>query len=108
MANYYRITAYHPTEDYCFIVDSHGRFEKIWEFSSYLRNKGLRIREVNDDNTFLDGNMKRAKEHPNFLYVQAVQRGKPAETTLTIKGKTYRAIEVCGKRYVPDRKDVIK
>ena len=108
MANYYRITAYHPTEDYCFIVDSHGRFEMLWEFSSYLRNKGVRIREVNDDNTFLDGNMKRAKEHPDFLYVQAVQRGKPAETTLTINGKTYRAIEVCGKRYVPDRKDVIK
>ena len=108
MANYYRITAYHPAEDYCFIVDCHGRFEMLWEFSSYLRNKGVRIREVNDDNTFLDGNMKRAKEHPDFLYVQAVQRGKPAETTLTINGKTYRAIEVCGKRYVPDRKDVIK
>ena len=108
MANYYRITAYCPTEDYCFIVDSHGRFEKLWEFSSYLRNKGLRIREVNDDNTFLDGNMKRAKEHPNFLYVQAVQRGQPVETTLTVDGKTYRAVEVSGKCYGPDRKDVIK
>ena len=108
MANYYRITTYCPTEDYCFIVDSHGRFEKLWEFSSYLRNKGLRIREVNDDNTFLDGNMKRAKEHPNFLYVQAVQRGQPVETTMTVDGKTYRAVEVSGKRYVPDRKEVIK
>ena len=108
MAKYYRITAYHPSEDYCFIVDCHGKFEKLWEFSSYLRNKGLRVPEVNNDNDFLDGNIKRAREHPDFLYVQAVQRGKPAETTLTINGKTYRAIEVCGKRYVPDRKDVIK
>ena len=108
MANYFRITAYHPGEDYCFIVDSHGRFERLGAFSSYLRNKGLRIREVNDDNTFLDGNMKRAKEHPNFLYVQAVQRGQPVETTMTVDGKTYRAVEVSGKRYIPDRKEVIK
>ena len=52
--------------------------------------------------------MKRAKEHPNFLYVQAVQRGQPVETTMTVDGKTYRAVEVSGKRYVPDRKEVIK
>ena len=58
MANYYRITAYHPTEDYCFIVDSHGRFEKIWEFSSYLVNKGVKVLEVANGDNFLDGNMK--------------------------------------------------
>ena len=105
---YFRITGYEPKNDISFILDCNGKFEKLWEFSSYLRNKGLRVPEVNNDNDFLDGNIKRAREHPDFLYVQAVQRGKPAETTLTINGKTYRAIEVCGKRYVPDRKDVIK
>ena len=108
MANYFRITAYHPGEDYCFIVDSHGRFEKLWEFSSYLRNKGLRIREVNDDNTFLDGNMKRAKEHPEYLYIQSAQRGQPTKTMVTVDGKMYRAIEICGRRYIPDRNEVVR
>ena len=108
MANYYRITAYHPEEDYCFIVDSHGRFEKLWQFSSYLINKGVKVLEVANGDTFLDGSMKRAKEHPGFLYIQAVQRGQPTRTTVTVDGKTYRAVEVCGKRYIPDRNEVIR
>ena len=107
MANYFRITAYHPGEDYCFIVDSHGRFEKLWQFSSYLVNKGLKILEVSTEEKFLDDNMKRAKEHPEYLYIQSVQRGQPTKTAVTIDGKTYRAIEVCGRRYVPDRNEVV-
>ena len=107
MANYYRITAYHPSEDYCFIVDCHGKFEKLWEFSSYLVGKGLKVLEVSNGDTFLDGNMKRAKEHPEYLYIQSAQRGKPTMTTVTVDGKTYRAVEVCGRRYIPDRNEVV-
>ena len=108
MANYYRITAYYPTEDFSFIVDSHGRFEKLWQFSSYLVNKGVKVLEVANGDTFLDGNMKRAKEHPEFLYIQSAQRGQPTETTVTVDGKTYRAVEICGRRYMPDRNEVVK
>ena len=108
MANYYRITAYHPIEDYCFIVDAHGRFEKLWQFSSYLVNKGVKVLEVTNGDTFLDGNMKRAKEHPEYLYIQSAQRGQPTTTTVTVDGKTYRAIEVGGRRYVPDREKVVR
>ena len=134
MANYYRITAYHPGEDYSFIVDSHGKFEKLWEFSSYLVNKGVKVLEfahgdsqpgslvqgcvvVREDfaaenaaavNTFLDGNMRRAKEHPEYLYIQSAQRGQPTRTTVTVDGKSYRAIEICGRRYVPDREKVVR
>ena len=108
MANYFRITAYFPAEDFCFIVDSHGRVEKLWQFSSYLVNKGVKVLEVANGDTFLDGNMKRAKEHPVYLYIQSVQRGQPTKTTVTVDGKTYRAIEICGRRYVPDRNEVVK
>ena len=108
MANYFRITAYFPAEDFSFIVDSHGRFEKLWQFSSYLVNKGVKILEVANGDTFLDGNMKRAKEHPEYLYIQSVQRGQPTKTTVTVDGKTYRAVEICGRRYVPDRNEVVK
>ena len=108
MANYYRITAYHPAEDYCFIVDSHGRFEELWEFSSYLVSKGLKILEVSTEEKLLDGNMKQAKEHSEFLYIQAVQRGQPTRTTVIVDGKMYGAVEVCGRRYVPNRKNVLK
>ena len=108
MANYYRITAYHPIEDFSFIVDSHGRFEELWAFSSYLVSKSLKILEVSTEEKFLDGNMKQAKEHPEYLYIQSAQRGQPTKTTVTVDGKTYPAVEVCGRRYIPDRNEVVK
>ena len=108
MANYFRITAYFPAEDFCFIVDSYGRFEKLWQFSSYLVGKGVKVLEVTNGDAFLDGNMKRAKEHPEYLYIQSAQRGQPSATNITVDGKTYRAVEVCGRRYVPDRNEVVK
>ena len=108
MANYYRITAYYPAEDFCFIVDSHGRFEKLWEFSSYLVSKGIKILEVANSDTFLDGNMKRAKEHPEFLFLQAISKGQPIIANTIIDGITYRSIEICGRRYAPNRNEVIE
>ena len=49
--NYYRIAAYHPKEDFSIIVDSNGRYEKLWQFSAELMSKGFKIIEVgNKDN----------------------------------------------------------
>ena len=36
MANYFRITVYHPVEDFSAIIDSCGMFDKLWQFSSYM------------------------------------------------------------------------
>ena len=46
MSNYFRITAYHPAKNICAIFDSNGRFEKLWQFSSCLVQKGFKIVEV--------------------------------------------------------------
>lgn len=46
MTNYFRITAYHPARNICAVFDSNGRFEKLWQFSSYLVQKGFKIVEV--------------------------------------------------------------
>ncbi len=103
MSNYYRITAYHPTENYSFIVDSYGRFEKLWQFSAYLVSKGLKVIEVATDEKFLDGNIPRAKGHAEWLYIQACTKGKHTVTSLTVDGQSYRAVEIGSRRYVPDR-----
>lgn len=58
--------------------------------------------------TFLDGNMKRAKEHPEFLFLQAISKGQPIIANTTIDGITYRSIEICGRRYAPNRNEVIE
>lgn len=60
MENYFRITAYHPAKNICAIFDSNGRFEKLWQFSSYLVRKGFKIVEVGTDDKFLDGNIQKS------------------------------------------------
>ena len=36
MENYFRITGYDEKDDFCFIIDSNGMFEKLWQFSAFL------------------------------------------------------------------------
>ena len=51
---YYRITAYYPQDDFSFIIDSNGKFEKLWQFSSYLVNKEIQIVEVSKEEQIID------------------------------------------------------
>lgn len=71
MNNYFRITGYDPKNNFSFILDSHGMFEKKWQFSSYLVQRGLKILDVADlDNT---DNLPEDKEH---LFLRASASGK--------------------------------
>ena len=107
MSNYYRITAYYPAEECTFIVDSHGKFEKLWQFSAYLVSKGVKVLEVSGDDKFLDGNIARINPHTEYLYIQACSKGQPTISTATINGHAYRMVEVAGKHYIPDRNEVL-
>ena len=93
MANYFRITAYHPAKNICAIFDSNGRFEKLWQFSSYLVQKGFKIVEVGNAEKFSDGDFLKAPECRQML-VRACAKGKPA-----LNGDS---VEVNGKHYTPD------
>ena len=55
--NYYRITGYCPENDFSFILDSNGMFEKLWEFSAYLIAKGLDVIEVTRLENIIDINI---------------------------------------------------
>lgn len=107
MTNYYRITAYYPAEDCSFIADCNGKFEKLWQFSAYLVSKGVKVLEVSTDEKFLDGNIPRARADGEHVFIMAARKGKPNDTTVNINGRTYRAVEVAGRMYVPDRSEVI-
>ncbi len=54
MANYFRITAYHPEEDLSVIMDTYGLFEKLWQFSADLIRKGIKVLEVGNDQKFIE------------------------------------------------------
>lgn len=91
MNNYYRITGYYPKENVCFIADSNGRFEKLWQFSSYLVNKGVQIIAVNASDKFIDGNIGFAEQDSENIIVRACAIGQPADIdgVVNINGKSY-------------------
>ena len=76
MNNYYRITAQSINNDYCFIADSYGHFEKLWQFSAYLIEKGYRIIAVNAEGKFEFGNIPKADPDPNHIILRACAKGK--------------------------------
>lgn len=107
MSNYYRITAYHPTENYTFIADSNGKFEKLWQFSAYLVSKGMAILEASTEEKFLDGNIPRVKSNTEHIFIQAARKGRPKISTIIINGGNYRMVEVAGRKYIPNRGETI-
>ena len=59
MQNYFRITAYHPEKNVSVIMDAYGMFEKLWQFSSFIVQKGFKIIAVGNGETFTDGNIEK-------------------------------------------------
>ena len=51
---YYRITGYYPEKNVSFIADSNGKFEKLWQFSAYLKSKGCDIITVSRQENMID------------------------------------------------------
>lgn len=93
MENYFRITAYNSAEDISVIMDSNGVFEKIWQFSSLLVQKGFKILEVGNEEKFLDGNFDRAPEDKPKIILRACSKGQPI-----YNGNT---VQVSGRYYIP-------
>ena len=91
MNNYYRITAYHPDKDLSVIMDCCGMFEKKWQFSSYLVNKGFKILYIHGENEFLDGNIPKSEPVNNKLILRACKTGMPdcVGSNIELNGKFY-------------------
>ena len=91
MTNYFRITAYHPAENVCAIFDSNGRFEKLWQFSSYLIQRGFKIIEVGAEDKFDDGDFDRAPVEKDKIILRACAKGQPVidGNTVQVNGKCY-------------------
>ena len=98
---YFRITGYNPKEDYCFIMDSNGMFDMIWQFSSFLVKKGLNVLEVSSDEQFKDLNIKRAEENKNQMLLRANAKGQPEYSEKVVNGIRCKVVTVGGKSYIP-------
>ena len=93
MANYFRITAYHPAENLSAIFDSNGRFEKLWQFSAFLVQKGFKIVEVGADDKFREGNIPKVPKDTSLI-LRDCAKGEPKKdgTAIEIHGKHYEVI----------------
>ena len=100
--NYFRITAYYPQDDFSFIVDSNGMFKKLWQFSSYLVNKGIQIIEVSKEEQIIDINIEKPDMDNNCLILRATADGKPEHVEQNINDITYKAVKVADKIYIPN------
>lgn len=94
MAHYFRITAYHPTENFSVVMDSNGMFEKLWQFSSFMVSKGFKIIEVGGEDKFIEGDMPKAQQDTVHVILRACKSGKPEITgnRITVEGKSYTTI----------------
>ena len=90
MKDYYRITTYSPEHNICAIMDSHGRFNELWEFSAYLVKRKFKILAVSRETAFEFGNIPKAEQNDKLI-LRACQSGEP-----DIQGNR---IEVNGKYY---------
>ena len=104
MANYFRITGYYVDGDCSFIADSYGKFEKLWQFSSYLLKQGIKIIEVNHYEDLKDLNVGTIKENTKEFFLRAVKKGQPTYSEQEIDGITHKIIDINGRCYIPNYK----
>ena len=92
MNTYFRITAYHPTLDISFIIDSINQYDEIWEFSADLVSKKCKILEVSDSSQFDDGNIPKLSANGDNYILRACMRGKVEKQNgvINVSGRFYR------------------
>lgn len=91
MNNYYRITAYHKEKNISAIFDSNGYFEKLWQFSAYLVQKGFNIIEVNKEDNFEDVNFEKVEYDNKHIFLRACSKGQPTinDKIINVNGSIY-------------------
>jgi hypothetical protein len=103
MTQYFRVTVYEPRDNLSAVMDSNGRYEKLWQFSSYLLGRGFKILEASGREKFLDGNIGKAEPDPAHILLRAYCKGKPVGVSKEIDGVVYRAVQIGDSVYIPDR-----
>lgn len=89
--NYYRITAYNKDSDVCLIADSNGKFEKLWQFSSFFVCKDFKIIAVSKEEDFSLGNIPKANPDRNNILIRACGKGRPSieNNVIEMRDKSY-------------------
>ena len=103
MSNYFRVAGYKPDDDFCFIIDSNGMFEKKWQLSALLVSKGIKISDITTEEDMLDVNIDRVDADKEHIFLRANANGKPNKIDYNLEGKTYKALQIGDKIYIPNK-----
>ena len=93
MKNYFRITAYNPTLDISFIIDSVDQYDNIGQFCVEIV-KHSRIIEGSNSIQFDDGNIPKATANGRNYILRACMNGKVKKENGVIK--------INGRYYTPN------
>ena len=99
MANYFRITAYYPEKDISVILDSNGKFEKLWQFSSYLVEKGFKILQVGAKDKLIDASFPYVESESTKILMRCIYKGYPEIQEMAYQGVPSKAITIYDKIY---------
>ena len=85
------------------LIEKHNlpMFEKMWQFSSFLVKKGLKVVEVSNDEQFIDIDLKKVDYNSSELMLRATGNGHPDFSEKIIDGVTRKVVIVGGKSYIP-------
>ena len=104
---YYRITGYYPQKNVSFIADSNGKFEKLWQFSAYLKSMGCDIIAVSRIENMIDENTPQIEYNDKQFCIRTCAMGTSTFSTLKTGGTVYRSLKVGSIEYIPDKDDTL-
>ena len=74
-------------------------FEKLWQFSSYLVQKGFKILEVGANENIIESTFLAVKEVSNKIMLRAIDKGKLEIQEITYQDRLCKAITLYDKVY---------
>lgn len=107
MREYFRVVGYCEEKDFCFVLDSYGYCNEIWELSADLIRRKYRVPIAATQGNMLDGNIPKIPYDDKAVHLRAVAIGKPQHTVLELNGVRYKAVQVGDKVFVTDKTAII-
>ncbi len=101
------IVSYYPDKNVSFIADSNGKFEKLWQFSAYLKSKGCDIIAASKEENMIDEKTPPAEINDKQFIIRSCAMGTPTFSSLVIDGRTYKSLRIGNMEYVPDINEII-
>lgn len=84
------------------LSDSYGKFEKLWQFSSYLIQHGCKIVEVNNSDNFLNyKNLPLLTEPSDKIIIRAMEEGRTNYVPHVVNGINCKIVVMGDKAYIP-------